>query len=42
MTHYIPQSGGKEKSKVWFLFVVEDEERNIGDQKFLETSLYFD
>jgi hypothetical protein len=33
---------GKEKSKVWFLFVIEDEERNVGDQKFLEATLYFD
>ncbi len=42
MKHYIPQSASKDQNKVWFLFVIEDEERNIGDQKFLETSLFFD
>ena len=28
---YIPQSASKDRNKVWFLFVIEDEERNIGD-----------
>lgn len=31
MKHYIPQSASKDRNKVWFLFVIEDEERNIGD-----------
>jgi len=31
MKHYIPQSASKDLSKVWFLFVIEDDEMNIGD-----------
>ncbi len=31
MKHYIPESASKDRNKVWFLFVIEDEERNIGD-----------
>jgi hypothetical protein len=28
--------------QAWFLFVIENEETNIGDQKFLEQALYQD
>mmetsp|Transcript_106813 Transcript_106813/g.147853 ORF Transcript_106813/g.147853 Transcript_106813/m.147853 type:complete len:92 (-) Transcript_106813:537-812(-) len=40
---YIQMMGGnRTRTNTWVLFVIEEIEKNVGDQKLVESCLYFD